>query len=423
MVKLLVRGPVGSKVFRVALSDQVKDFVKIAAESFHLDPNKTRLYLDHNFNTPINDSGHFLRANIPNINRNPVVYIKYSGELPKVETCSLTSYSNGADKIIGKDDNKTEEIKNFQAQWGDRAVGASFFEYKKRKLPVIDEQADSSCYKIRVGKEALRRFQAIAFNENFASHRITFLFGRINKITGTITVHCSCEPEQTNYPDHVEISPDFDISIPLLISDYFGMECVGIAISHAADLHYPMTQYMVQLAAYYQNFFSEYFTTLVVTPDPKDDSNVQMEAFQVTDAAMKLDQGQYFSPSDNPHEVNFTEEILNSVQNKRCKSCNVNILLTAVRIKQTESKFPSHEFPSPSQYPGPLDFVAYMNNKESFPTWMQLFDFNLLVYLVYNNIISENDVGSVVEAIIKMKDIPPRIMTQIDTFLKESSSK
>ena len=146
-----------------------------------------------------------------------------------------------------------------------------------------------------------------------------------------------------------------------------------------------------------------------------------MEAYQATDAAMKLDQGQYFAPSDDPHQWNFTIDILNQYYKKYCNYCNVNFLLTAVRIKETESKFPSHDFPSPSQYPTAIDFVAYMKNKESFPTWLQLFDFNLLVYLVNNGIISENDLPIAVDSIIKMKDIPSRIMSGITAYLRENS--
>lgn len=422
MVKILVRAPTGSKIFRIAFSDLVKDFTNQVAEAFHFEPDKTRLYLDHNLTKPVNDSGHILKAKIPDINKNPVVYVKYTGKLPNSETCTLTSYSNAADEFIGKEDAKTAEIQNFQSLWGKRAVGANFFDIRKRKLPVIDLQTESSCYKIRIGEEALKRFDAIAFNERFASHRVTFLFGRINKITGTVTVHCSCEPQQTNYPDHVEISPDFDISIPLLIADCFGMECVGIAISHLPDKSYPMTQYMVQLAAYYQNFFSEYFTTLVVTPNPDDETALQMEAYQVSDGAMKLDQAQLFAPSDDPHKVFFTEEILNSYENRKSTSCNVNILLTPVRIKKTESKFPSHEFPSPSQYPTATDFIAYMKSKESSPTWLQLFDFNVLVFLSSENVINENDLPIVIDSIIKMKDIEPRILKSINDYLKLNSN-
>ena len=115
MVKILVRAPTGSKIFRIAFSDLVKDFTNQVAEAFHFEPDKTRLYLDHNLTKPVNDSGHILKAKIPDINKNPVVYVKYTGKLPNSETCTLTSYSNAADEFIGKEDAKTAEIQNFQS--------------------------------------------------------------------------------------------------------------------------------------------------------------------------------------------------------------------------------------------------------------------------------------------------------------------
>ncbi|OHT00455.1 hypothetical protein TRFO_32862 [Tritrichomonas foetus] len=415
-MKLIVVWPLGSERFDVCLSDKVLGFMEVIAKKFDIEIEKMQLFYDEPLKRPLPTTGNILNARLK---KGQIIYLKYNGKLPDREICQMTTPINGADSFLDEGEKLTNEMKNIQSTWGSRAVSVGFFEHRNRKKPIVEDQSESSCYAFRVGEEAIKRFQAIAFQERFATHRIIFLFGRINEITGKVTAHCSCEPEQVNAADHVEISPNFDISIPLSIADNFGMKCVGMAISHAADSKYPMTQYMIQLAAYYQNLFGEYFTTLVVMPQKDDESNVVIEAFQVKDSAMKMDQGQYFVPSDNPHEIKFKEDLV--VYNLKKRSCDVNFLLCAVRVRQTHSKFLSHSFPCPSQFPTNDDLKLYFRDHEYSPAWVTLFDFNLLVFLTYKDIISlEDDIPLIIASIIEKLDVSNAIMGKIQSYISNS---
>ena len=234
-MKILVNTPIGSHVFDVTLYDKVEDFVKMIAAHFKLNPQGIVLYNDHNFTQIIKIEGTIINAKINKTTR--VVFIKYNGELPKVKLCQQTDNPNAVLDYLDPNEKPTTEMKNFQNQWGQRAVGLNFIDHQLSKKPVVEHQAESSCYAIRVAEEAIKRFRNIAFSENFMTHRIAFLYGRVNKITGKITVHCSCEPEQTNAADHVVVSDDFDLTLPTLIADNFGMECVGMAISHKDTIY------------------------------------------------------------------------------------------------------------------------------------------------------------------------------------------
>ena len=414
-MKIHVVWPLGSDVFDFSLSDKVSAIIEVIASRFGLDKAHVELYHDEKYTKKLDPTLSVLNNRIK---RGAKFYLKYTAKLPDREICRMTTPINSADKFLDKGEKMTSEMKNLQKTWGPRAVNLSFFEHRNMKKPIVEDQPESSCYAFRVGKEAISRFQAIAFQENFKTHRICFLFGRINEITGKVTAHCSSEPEQVNAPDHVEVFPEFDIDTLCAVADAFGMKCVGMAISHPADEKFPMTQYMIQLASFYQNYFGEYFTTLVVMPMPGDENNVVIEAFQVKDAAMKMDEEQYFVPSDNPHEVKFKEDLV--VYNMKRNSCDVNLLLCAVRVRQTHSKFYSHTFPSPSQYPTFTDLKIYLHDKEYFPSWVQLFDFNLLVFLVLNAVISINEVAQIVCAILEKSDVPITIMDKIHKSTRTS---
>lgn len=282
--------------------------------------------------------------------------------------------------------------------------------------PQIDFQSESSCYAFRVGKECMKRFQAIAFQEGFAVHRVLLLFGRINKITGKITVHASCEPKQINFPDRVEIDPNFNLVHLINVARKFGMECVGMAFSHKNEKNYPLTNYMVLMAAKYQSFFGEYFTTIVVTPENED--KVKIEAFQISDAGVRVYCENYLTEQNNPHKISFREGL--NVCGQKKNEADVNLFLCAVRVRLTKSKFPNHSFPSPSQNPSKIDLKMHFENNEYCPSWYQFFDFNLLIFLEeYYVFGDETDcvVETIIKNIISKDDIPEIIVERLRRWI------
>ena len=401
----------GTLRFDISVRETIISLLKMIGEKIQVDFKHLELYSDTGFTQKIDTKKNVQNARIRS---GMLLYLKVNAPLPDVPCAQMTTPIESAKDFLAEGEQMTPEMRRIQAEFGPRAVSTAFFEHRDQLKPRIDFQDESSCYAFRIGKEAIKRFQAIAFQEQFATHRIGFLFGRVNEVTGKVTVHCMCEPEQKNFPDHVEVSPEFDISVPVEIARCFGMQCVGMMISHQADEKFPMAPYMVQLAACYQNMFSEYFTTAVVTPRGDD---VVVEAFQVSDAAMKMDKEQYFVPSKKPNTIAFKEELV--VCGVKRSEADVNLFLCAVRVRQTHSKVPCHTFPAPSEHPTMLDLKRHLEDNEYCPWWRKLFDFNLLVFLAVNDILNlESDIPKVVTAIIHKEEIPEGYMELIECAAK-----
>ena len=411
-MKIAVRWPKGVIRLTIALSDQVTSIIRQISEKLDIDPRLIVIYYDEPLTKPIPTTGNIANARLSN---GQFIYAKILTKLPDVPVATMTKPIDVHDKFLEPGEEMSPQLKRLRADYGTRTVTPAFLEHRESLKPSITQQDESSCYAIRVGDEAFKRFRLVALQTGFATHRICFLFGRINTITGKVTVHAGCEPQQSNFADHVEISPQFDPTIPLEIASQFGMQCVGMAISHQTVNNRPMAPYMVRLAAQYQNLFGEYFTTIVVTP--MGDGDVNVEAFQVTDAAMKLDMQSYFVDNDSPDDVYCKEPI--KVFEKKVDHYDYKLLLVGVRIRGRKSKIPFHSFPFPSNFPSLIDLKRHFEDNEFCPSWYKLFDFNLLIFLVNSNILSlENDIPQVISSIIAKEDVPDRIMTKITNAIR-----
>ena len=406
-MKINVEWVYGHIRLEVTLSQTVQEILRVVSKQVKVDPKFLSLYMDRKYQNRIPDQKTVLWAGIKNCS---TIYLKITGTIPKPEICKLTEPIDVYKKYLGPNEKEmTSEMKKIRKDFGPHAVSTGFIEHRNMLKPQIDFQSESSCYAIRVGEECMKRFQAIALQSHFSTHRIGFLFGRLSEVSGKSTVHALMEPPQENFPDHVMITDEHCMDNALEISQAFGMKCVGMAISHQNDPKFPMTAYMVEMAAKYQNLFGEYFTTLVVMP--VGDENMKIEAFQVSDAAMRCHKEHLFRKTDNQKICKFTEPLF--VCNVKKDEADVNLLLCAVRVRLTNSKFISHSFPSPSQNPTKLDLKLNFSEKEYTPTWYQLFDFNLLLFLKTERILSKNQVNQVIHDIIKKKDIPEETMEQI----------
>ena len=188
------------------------------------------------------------------------------------------------------------------------------------------------------------------------------------------------------------------------------MQCVGMAISHNAKKQYPIFSYMARLAAKYQNKFGEYFTTLSIFPN-EETHEISVEAYQVSDAAMRLDSEHYFEEDPSETEVKIKEPL--KVGNQMKEKFDVNWLLCALRVKKTNSKFPLHSFPWPQQKPTIVDLQKHFENNLFCPSWYALFDFNLLTFLLHHEIVSPEEMEIIVKSIIASSEIPEKIMNKI----------
>ena len=405
-MKILIRWQHGSFRVNLSLRDQIPKLVQLIADTLSIDKSKVTLYYDFNYKKPVPESGNLFNAKISD---QTILYAWILPPLPDVKFAQMCTPADPQSQYLDKDEQLDSSLRNAASEFSNRTVTPALIEHRESLKPKIFCQEESSCYAFRVADVALQRFRLT----DFSSHRLIFLFGRVNKITGKVTAHVGLEPVQINYSDRVDISPNFDITIPIEIASYFGMECVGMAISHPGDMKHPMTSYMVRLAAQYQNMFSEYFTTLSVYPiTVKGKPSQAVEAFQVSDAAMRLDSELYFvDPNPSETEVLFKEPL--RVYDMKKTQIDVNYLLCAIRVRQTKSKIPIHSFPYPSAVPSLLDLKKHLEDNEYCPSWYYLFDFNLLVFLQTQNIVSSDEMQVIVKNIVDKKDIPDLILRKI----------
>ncbi|OHT12190.1 hypothetical protein TRFO_18085 [Tritrichomonas foetus] len=402
----------GSIRLDILYQDKMQDVLKNIGNQINIDPRFLSLYFDCKFDRMVKDRGSVLNAKIQD---KSTLYLKITNskriEKPEnLKICSMTERTDTYKDYLGPNEKElTPEMKRVQQDFSKFTISTAFFEHKNRLLPHIDFQDESSCYAFRIGEECMKRFQSIAFQTNFSTHRIGFLFGRINETTGKVTAHVLMEPPQENNYDRVIITDNTSLDCALEIAKDFGMKCVGMAISHQTDSKYPMTSYMIEKAAYYQNLFGEYFTTLVVMPRGEED--VIIEAFQVSDAAMRCSKEKLFAETDSDKIIKFNEPIFTC--NIKQNEADVNLFLCAVRVRLTESKFLNHTFPSLSQIPSPLDLKMYFVDKEFSPTWYQMFDFNLLTYLLISRVLSKGEIDDIIARIVAKQDIQEEVMAKI----------
>ena len=414
MVKIAVQWARGLIKLDIALTLPVKKLIEEISKETTVDPKQITLYLDQKFTQPIDPTKVVVNAKIK---KGMIIYMKVDGPLPDVKFGQSVLPLDVRAHFLGDQTNMPSLELQKAKEMGARVVTPALFEHREKLQPHFTYQKESSCFAIRLGLEAINRFQKIAFQDNFKNHRIIFLFGRINEITGKVTVHVGMEPPQKNYADHVEIDPNFKMENPLAIAHAFGMECVGMAISHpCSSKNHPMTEYMVKLAAHYQNEFTEYFTTVTVTPTHQNGvDSIEVQGFQVNDATMKIDKAGIFEQSQDPNMMQFNTEV--KFQHRPVKQLDTNLALCAVRIRSAKSHFPSNAFPSPSVHPTDVDLRQYINDNQYCPPWRQLFDFNLLVYLVQSNILPPMLINQVVKQIIDKKQIDKNVMSNLQKHL------
>lgn len=398
----------GSIRLELKLEDKMQTVLQRIGGKIHVDPKYLSLYFDDKFERRINDRCSVLNARIPN---KQTIYLKCNCTIPKVnKICQLTEKRDIYTNFLN-DKSLSAEQKRILSEFGPNTVTSEMIEHFNAKKPHVSFQPESSCYAFRVGIECLKRFQDTAIVTGFSTHRIGFLFGRIDEITGKVTAHAMVEPSQDNRENRVVIFNKPELEDAREIASFFGMSCVGMVISHLPNDRLPMTSYMVELAAYYQNFYGEYFTTLIVTP--QSESSIQIEAFQVSDAAMKISMNDSFLEDyDDPQNCHFKEDVYVCHEKKR--ECQANLFLCAVRIRETQSKFLSHQFPSMAQNPNRTDVKLYLKELECTPTWYRLFDLNLLLYLLEANILTLNEIKICVDCILQMVDIPTTIWRKIE---------
>lgn len=414
MTTIAVQWARGTIKLKVRLSQEIDSVIEELSKITGLRPDQMELYYDCKFTNRISRNISLVKAKIKN---RTMLYMDVvnSAEIPSNVKFGeqLEKQDVGVD-IMG-DDVSPEEREAILARaraFGPRVVTTEMMNVRDRGIPHFGTKEMSSVFAIRIPQsKILDPFFRAAYQNGYKTHRVMFLFGRVEKYTGKVTVHCSLEPQQKNFVDHFQILEEFDMNLVRRIAQAFGMDCVGMAIScEKFDNDHPITEYMIKLAAKYQAEISEHFTTIIATAN-------SAEAFQVNDAAVKSYQKDLFDQSTSPILLKFKEEV--KLGTKRSKEFDVNFALCTLRIRPARSHFPDVEnFPSLSEYPSINDVKGYLNSTPYCPWWYRLFNFRLLVYLFCMKIIPESKIKEVVDQIIAKEQISKSVITQIENLTR-----
>jgi hypothetical protein len=176
------------------------------------------------------------------------------------------------------------------------------------------------------------------------------------------------------------------------------------------------------MAAEYQ-VENEYFVTLVVMPTK--DFKGSTEGYQVSDAAVKLVKGRYLVDTDRPNTLCFTEDLkFCQIRRREITGSELNLLLTPIRVRATarpRAPFRRDSFPPLSSSPSRLTLATYLQDNKACPNWHLLFDFDLLVYLVFRNLVHQGDeLTQLIDAIVGMKEVSPALMDRIRADAKKA---
>lgn len=413
-----IRWPRGS--FRITVDETDKLYLlrEKISQKIQVKPENIIIKTPKNIQTTTSSSLKLTVAS-SGITDHSIIDVFVKEKLPDTPICKMGIPVNYQEQYYQSNEKDDFFLKKIQSLYGPRVVTTSLIEHFDNLKPQINYQEESSTYAIRVSEESLSRFRVLS--GNFSVHMLIFLFGRINKISGKVTVHTSIAPQQINYADHVEIDPSyFQLEkIVLSIAKELGMECVGMAVSHPCKKNYPIPPYLARMMAKFQNLFGEYFTTLSCHPD-ENNSNVQVfEAFQVSDAAMKIDARGYFLDKDpSPTEVGLTEPL--KVDSIKKSQFDVNWLLVSTRVRYTKSKIPLHSFPWPNSHPTLLDLKNHLDENNYCPLWYTLFDFSLLIFLESSLILNKDQMKILIRSILTMNEIIPSITDAINKAAREA---
>jgi hypothetical protein len=429
MTKIIINWPRGTLKRKQWPSDQMADVYASIADEINLNSGDFMLWKDEDYATrrkstpsyaPVSRTGTFANARLKD---GQVVFMEVLVPLPDLPAVTAVPEANLANAFLVKEEKPTQSMQSVQSAFGKRAVGMAHFEHRDLHKPHVTRQAESSCYAVRIAPAVLRVLVAKSTAGGFSNHQIAYLYGRKQVITGKVTVHWAFLPDQISRPDSVEVPNEIQFRAPNAIARLFGIELVGAAIAGQFPELLPFKPYMIKFAAK-QQLANEHFVTILV--GPKEGSReVEIVAYQVSDAAMKLVEGAYLVQTDNPDTLAFKEDLrFCQIRKHEVSGTDLNLLLIPIRVRKPSkpriAARPTH-FPPFSEGVAPLDVDKYLTDNEYCPNWHRLFDFDLLVYLVERGVLAiDNELPTLVDAIINKREVPRPIMTKI---MKEAKRK
>ncbi|KAK5579600.1 hypothetical protein RB653_009284 [Dictyostelium firmibasis] len=316
--------------------------------------------------------------------------IKTSGFVPKVavknevKTKCLHGPNQKCINCLPKDDpNSIEVPKRRCKNHGINGSCVECIEWRESLKMKLKSQDNPHAPGALVDFQAANIFQQYIANSKFEQQRIGFLYGNILS-DGSVVVDSIYEPPQECK----------DKQTPILLPDplgdkiestasMLGLTRVGWIFSHPSR-KYTMSSTEIIQAASYQNKYGSSFVTLILSVNSDGQSN--MEAFQVSDQALKLEKTGEFLPT----QLDQTKCKLKSPvfeEGTETVNADTNFFIVTVPLKAREDKsIFDISFPVENRIPVNTlsDLASYkLEHKDVSP--LKFFsDFHFLIFLLEN---------------------------------------
>jgi nuclear protein localization family protein 4 len=237
-------------------------------------------------------------------------------------------------------------------------------------------QDSSHCTSAAIDYQAASTFQNYLQEKKFLTQRVGLLYGKF-KEDGSAVIDVIYEPPQTSTKAEATMLPDPDKDRVESIASMLGLQRVGWIFSHPKR-DYVMSSAEIIRAAELQNQSGAGFVTLILSFNEKNVGN--LEAFQVSDQALKLQREGMFLDSPDPAKILLRQPVV--VEGAETKSVDYHFFLVTVPINSSNS-FLKTEFHIENRQPpqAKSDLKVHMMHTAKRAFVEQLSDFHLLLFL------------------------------------------
>jgi len=251
------------------------------------------------------------------------------------------------------------------------------------------------CTQAQVDYSAANVFQAYLHEKRYQVQRCGILFGRHND-DGSSTVEVIYEPPQKSEKDQVSFLPDPDDDRVETIASLLGLRRVGWIFSHPAR-KYVMSATEIQKAAELQSKYGERFVTLILSVNEKGQGN--LEAFQVSEQAIKLQQTNSFLPPETPDKCRFRTPVY--VEGAQTTTADYHFFLVTVPVTSKEKGFLTNTFPveNRDRPQAHSDLKVHLIHHTKLPFIEQMSDFHFLLFLSKSIFDIKTDIPAICEAV------------------------
>jgi len=177
-------------------------------------------------------------------------------------------------------------------------------EERKKMKPKLQETAH--CTAAVVDYQAASMFQNYLQERKFQTQRVGLLYGKFMD-DGSTVIDVIYEPPQTSTKTEATMLPDPDGDRVESIASMLGLQKVGWIFSHPKR-DYVMSSAEIIRATEMQNASGPGFVTLILSFNEKNVGN--LEAFQLSDQALKLQREGMFVESPNPAKLQVRQPVI-----------------------------------------------------------------------------------------------------------------